>query len=62
MPWLVVPYDTQKTLNQNREKYKVIQMPTLILLDAKKGRVVSLNARDDIFTGMNAHETFERWI
>jgi hypothetical protein len=37
-------------------------MPTLILLEGKQGRVVSLDARDDIFTGMNAKETYERWI
>jgi hypothetical protein len=37
-------------------------MPTLILLEARKGRVVKLDAREDIFTGMKAAETMEKWI
>jgi len=37
-------------------------MPTLIILEARKGRVVELDGHNDIFTGMNAQETMAKWI
>lgn len=37
-------------------------MPSLIILEPRKGKVVELNGHDDIFTGMNAQETIAKWI
>jgi len=46
MPWLALPYDRRTEKTQLSELFEVEGIPTLVTLEAKTGKVISLEARD----------------
>ena len=48
MPWLALPFAARDIKNNLSKKFKVQGIPTLILLDAKTGEVITKNGREAV--------------
>ena len=58
MPWMTLPYDDPRG-NKLREKYEILGVPALIILDAVTGFTVTEKARKDL--GKNVAEVYQSW-
>ena len=45
MPWLAIPFDNEEEKNNCSIKFEVEGLPTLVLLDAENGNVISEDGR-----------------
>ena len=45
MPWLAIPFDNEEDKNNCSIKFEVEGLPTLVLLDAENGNVISTDGR-----------------
>jgi nucleoredoxin len=53
MPWLIVPYVDRERKTQLAQKYEVKFIPTLIVLNAKTGEVISSNGVEEVKADSN---------
>ena len=58
MPWMSLPWSDPRN-NALREKFGILGVPVLIILDAQTGITVTATARKDI--KRDVHETYATW-
>ena len=58
MPWMTLPFDDKRN-NGLREKFGILGVPALIILDAETGITVTATARKDI--KKDVIETYATW-
>lgn len=58
MPWMSLPWDDPRA-NGLREKFGVLGVPILVILDAQTGITVTATARKDIKKDVN--EVYTTW-
>ena len=58
MPWMSLPWSDPRN-NALREKFGILGVPVLIILDAQTGITVTPTARKDI--KRDVHETYATW-
>ena len=56
MPWLALPYADRATKEKLSKKYKVSGIPTLVILDAKTGEVITTKARAQVSKDSKAEQ------
>ena len=60
MPWLSVPFDAELIKQSLKSKFNVAELPTFAIINASTGRLVKLDARQDVFQGKKAFETWDK--
>ena len=58
MPWMALPFNDPKN-NELREKFQILGIPALIILDAATGFTVTTRARKDL--KKDVKEVFSSW-
>ena len=54
MPWLAVPFSNKQALQQLSQLFRVRAIPTLVILDLTRGRLVSMDGCEAIASGSYA--------
>ena len=60
MPWLSIPFDAELIKQSLKSKFNVAELPTFAIIDATTGKLVKLDARQDVFQGTGAFEIWDK--
>ena len=58
MSWMSIPFEQELVKQSLKSKFNVAELPTFAIIDAKTGKLIKLDARQDIF---QAEKAFEIW-
>lgn len=48
MPWLALPFDEREIKDELSSQFRIQGIPSLIVLDAKTGKIISNDGRTDV--------------
>ena len=57
--WGVVPFGDPR-VQLLKQKYEVVGIPMLIVIDSKTGKTIRKNARNEVF--LRGSEVFQEWL
>ena len=60
MPWMSIPFDAELVKQSLKSKFNVAELPTFAIINAKTGKLIKLDARQDIFQGLKAFDTWAK--